>query len=93
MTVKFPSVADVTRCLLLAKPTKTECDEMGEDAYIDVRLQVMEDDSWGIHTGDSGFDVDHRGYWGASSLSHDSNCREVAHELLGEAKEHAAQCS
>lgn len=35
---------------------------------MDVRLQVCADGTWAIHTGDSSYDVDHRGVWGASSV-------------------------
>jgi hypothetical protein len=47
----------------------------------------MEDGSWGIHTGDASYDLDHRGHWGASSLSRRSNCTEVARDLIEQARE------
>jgi hypothetical protein len=30
---------------------------------------VYEDGAWSVHTGDSSYDTDHRGYWGASCIA------------------------
>src|SRR4029078_13330896 len=59
---------------------------------IDVRLQVQSD-GWTVHFGDSSYDQDHRGFWGASCIVTTSNCREVARDLIEQAKDHEAQCS
>ena len=49
-------------------------DSLGEDyegGGLPVRLQVQEDGSWEIHTGDSSYDLDHRGYWGSDGIQPD----------------------
>ncbi len=84
--IKFPSVADVARALISAK----RWIERGE--WVDVRLQVWSDGSWTIHTGDASYDQDHRGFWGASSMTTRTNARELAKELISEAQGHQAQC-
>ena len=63
--------------------------EKGETRGIDVRLQVH-DGSWSLHTGDSSYDQDHRGHWGAGFLTPRCNARELARELIDEAEESAA---
>ena len=55
-------------------------------AESDVRLQVH--DGWAVHHGDSSFDQDHRGLWGAGSVSARDNLatlRETASGLVLEA--------
>lgn len=57
-----------------------------EFADADVRLQVHE--GWTVHHGDAQFDQDHRGLWGAGSVSaRDSlaTLRETARGLVSEA--------
>lgn len=57
-------------------------------AGVDVRLQVHEDGGFSIHTGSSDYDQDHRGFWGASSLSYDrQNLTELAKELISQAED------
>lgn len=54
-------------------------------ADTDVRLQVH--DGWAVHHGDASFDQDHRGLWGAGSVSaRDSlaTLRETARGLVSE---------
>jgi hypothetical protein len=85
--IKFPKISSVARELRDAK-AYIEAPASDEEAgWMDVRLQVMEDGSWGIHTGDASYDLDHRGHWGASSLSRRSNCTEVARDLIEQARE------
>lgn len=48
----------------------------GDGPSIDVLLQVLEDGTWALRTGDSQYDQDHRGFWGASSVAPDDD--EVA---------------
>lgn len=55
-----------------------------EGDYIDVRLQVMSDGSWAIHTGDAQYDTDHRGYWWNETLTKRSNCRDLARDMICE---------
>jgi hypothetical protein len=63
-----------------------------EITEMDVRLQVHENGAWEIHTGDSQYDLDHRGFWGASYLTKSTNCRECAKDLIDKAMDHKAQC-
>lgn len=69
----FPAVEEIRECLL-GLPAQVE-PEMRESDWdepsIDVRLQVWEDGSWTVHTGDSCFDQDHRGFWGSASVGAD----------------------
>ena len=100
MNTKFPSIASVRSALVAEKRNLRKFSslddllgENGESDSTDVRLQVYEDGSWAIHTGNPDYDQDHRGYWGASSLSYDrENLRDLARDLLEQAKDHAAQC-
>lgn len=70
-----------------------------EDAFCDVRLQIMHDPAnprvmtwWQIHIGPSDYDVDHRGSWGASSIPKGSfNSRALAADLIEQAKDQVAQ--
>jgi hypothetical protein len=65
------------------------------DGSADVRLQVYPDSSWYVRKGLSDYDQDHKGFWGASSIGPDSNdlqLLDVARDLIGQAKEHEAQC-
>jgi hypothetical protein len=39
-----------------------------EELCTDVRLQILPDGSWAVHTGDSSYDQDHRGVWGSASV-------------------------
>lgn len=52
----------------------------------DVRLQVH-NGRWSLHTGSSDYDQDHRGYWGASSVSPTADralVEDIADDLLAE---------
>ncbi len=71
--MKWPKIKDVASDLIIINrgigyidPADAEfgCDEN----LCDVRLQVHKDCGWTIHTGDSSYDQDHRGYWGSSFL-------------------------
>lgn len=66
--------------------------EEQEGVELEVRLQVRESGSYALHTGDSQYDTDHRGYWGSGFLTSGTDCEELARELIEEAAEHAAQC-
>jgi hypothetical protein len=83
-----PSVRELAALLAAVKrDVRAEADD-GEG--VEVRLQVV-DGSWELHTGDPCYDTDHRGYWGAGTLTPDTNCRELAAELIDEAEDdHAA---
>lgn len=71
-------------------------EEEDEPAYRDVRLQVYPGPhgAWYIREGDSSYDQDHRGFWGASSVSSgdsDETLREIAADLLDQAQDSHAQ--
>ena len=85
--LKMPSIKDVSASL---RRVKAYLDSEVTD--IDVRLQVYDDGDWAVRSGDSSYDLDHRGFWGASSLDRGTNCRELARELIDEAANHAAEC-
>jgi hypothetical protein len=55
----------------------------------DVRLQIV-DGSYQVHWGDPGYDTDHRGFWGVSSLRLNmtkKECYSTAKELLDDAED------
>ena len=59
----------------------------------DCRLQVHEG-SWAFHTGDSGYDTDHHGYWGSSCIParvSKAEARRIAEDLIDQAADMAAQ--
>lgn len=63
------------------------------DDGIDVRLQVYPDGQWSLRWGPSDFDLDHRGYWGSSSVpgwNHQINARAIARDLKSQAQEQHA---
>lgn len=104
--VEFPTIEQVERALLYAQTDcevveETDEEDEGDESpfwgdeeddntCIDVRLQVMDNGSWYLHTGDPQFDTDHRGYWGSGYLTADTDCRELAYELIEEARDQAA---
>ncbi len=102
----FPSIATVAKELRGHKPYIDRdaqvkgtyedwcAGEEGGEAGIDVRLQVFPGTgSWDLHTGDAQYDTDHRGFWGCGFLTPRSNCRDLARDLISEARDHAAQCA
>jgi hypothetical protein len=60
-----------------------------ESAYLDVRLQVWENGSWTLHTGDSQYDQDGRGFWGCGSYAAGDEMLPLAYHLREDALEHA----
>lgn len=53
----------------------------------DCRLQVMDDEEWSFHTGDSQYDTDHRGQWASSSVGvgiSKREAREIARDMLSQ---------
>ena len=91
--MRFPSIKDVATDLTLQKYYITDAHREHPDDTpgIDVRLQVYDNGEWAIRTGDSQYDTDHNGYWGSGFLTRATNCRELAREMIEEAKDHAAQ--
>ena len=60
----------------------------------DVRLQVLDNGDWAIHSGDASYDTDHHGYWGASSITADETVKGLlytAGDLLDQVEESRAQ--
>lgn len=80
--MRFPSIRDVASELrAVSKTADSECD---------VRLQVSEDGSWAIRFGDASYDLDHRGFWGASSVPGSGarfSSRDVARDLIDQARD------
>lgn len=93
--LRMPSVKEVARELRMINTTTGDFeDEFGERDGIDVRLQVHEGGGYSIHEGDSQYDTDHRGYWGASSVPGNNkrfNAIDLAKELIDQAADMAAQ--
>jgi hypothetical protein len=85
--IYFPSIKEVARCLA---DFKAEADVAGCGNEVDVRLQVQ-DGRWRLHYGDAQYDDDHRGVWGIGTLGRRSNCRDLARDLIEEAREAAAE--
>ncbi len=65
----------------------------GDGPCIDVRLRYH-DDSFYTYSGDSSYDQDHRGFWGASSVGPgetEESLLAIAGDLFEQVLEHAAQ--
>ena len=91
----FPKAGDIVggviayRDELQSYDPKDIADEEGNPCG-DIRLQVLYNGSWRIHTGDSSYDTDHRGYWGDGTIQPsdtDAQCLEVARWLVECARE------
>lgn len=86
--VEFPQTDDVAAVLSKIKRII--------DAECDVRLQVYEDGTWAVRYGLSDYDQDHRGFWGAASISPDDESDTlawVASDLIDQAADACACCS
>jgi hypothetical protein len=83
----FPEVAELAEALEGYKPDASSV----EDYYEDIRLQVR-GGGWRIHVGGASYDQDHGGYWGASGVGPDTDCADLAADLIDQAQEHFAQC-
>jgi len=90
--MRFPSIKAAAQQLRNVNRTvEVEAtDRVADDEGCDVRLQVYEDGSWAVRFGDSQYDQDHRGFWGAAGVP--GNCRrfcseDVARDLIEQAKE------
>jgi len=57
---------------------------------IDVRLQVLDDGGWAVHSGQACYDTDHHGAWGASIMDGESDLTEIAEDLIEQVKEQIA---
>ena len=73
-------------------------DDLGDgsgEPSIDVRLR-WHDGEFSVLTGDSSYDTDHRGYWGASSVGADlepDDAKGIALDLLEQVIDHACCCA
>ena len=71
-----------------------EIEGYGDVPETDVRLQVMDNGSWSVHSGDASYDTDHRGYWGASTVDAKLSKRdamEIAKDLIDQVEDQYAQ--
>ena len=60
----------------------------------DVRLQVLDNGDWAVHSGDASYDTDHRGSWGAAgvqSTDTDADLTATAEDLLAQVADSVAQ--
>ncbi len=91
-SLPFPTLLELTKAVRayaqeLATYNPQDLDDDEGNPSGDIRLQVS-DDGWAVHTGDSSYDQDHRGFWGASSVEpNQSDCRSIARDLLEQAKD------
>jgi hypothetical protein len=91
--MRFPAIKDVRKQLVAINQTASVARE-DEDEGCDVRLQVYPDGQWAVRWGDSQYDLDHRGYWGASSVPGNRrrfNATEVARDLISQARDAHAE--
>ena len=81
---------------LLAVSVHVETDMIDpgcDEPSIDVRLR-LHGGSWYLMVGDSSYDQDHRGYWGASSVGYDlpmDDAKDIALDLIDQALDDHAQ--
>lgn len=91
--MRFPNIRAVAAVLRLVNRGPSTTEPGVDDSFIDVRLQVYDDGSWMVRHGDPQYDQDHRGFWGTGSVPGDGKrfrSKELARELLEQAKRHAA---
>lgn len=90
MTIAFPTTSQLMT--YLRKVRSYAIAEIGD--LVEVRLQVFEDSNWTMHEGDSSYDLDHSGYWGAASVAPDDTDEgllAIAQELIEQAEEQAEE--
>lgn len=92
--MRFPNINDVAGELRRINKQESGEPEHGEDdSWIEVRLQVYPDGQWAVRWGDSQYDQDHRGFWGASSVPGDNrrfDSKDIARDLIEQAREQKA---
>ena len=93
--MRFPSINSVARALRLEAKHIDWCDNAHKHAeecgFCDVRLQVYEDGAWALRIGPSDYDLDHRGFWGASCIPRGRfDSQELARELISQCRNHSA---
>lgn len=77
-------------CLAIRDEAKTyKSEDLDDgDGLIDVRLQIGPDGSYCFHSGDASYDQDHRGFWGAGTVSSDDGdqeCAQIGRDLVEQA--------
>ncbi len=89
---QYPTVKQLAKYLSAVKRATSWSEDMADEegnVNMDVRLNVQRD-GWTVNTGDSSYDQDHRGLWGAGYLDPRTNTRDLARELIEEAREQEA---
>lgn len=97
----LPNIDELIDVLKILRDQCGECTCDAEDSYhagdcfglLPVRLQVTEDD-WTVNHGDPGFDTDHDGHWGATSIAatdEDDILDLAAQQLIEEVEESMAE--
>ena len=93
----FPTVQEIAEALAhVPACVEPEMIEQGENvASIDVRLQVLGDGTWSVHTGDASYDQDHRGYWSCGCVVAEDTPEDLmalAKDLREQALESCYEC-
>lgn len=91
--MKFPSIQHVAKALRIQARgiTWCACRTREECEFCDARLQVYPDGAWAIRVGLSDYDLDHRGFWGASCIPRGRfNAVDLARELISQCRDHHA---
>lgn len=89
--MRFPTINDVASELRAINKEILERDDADEG--IDVRLQVLPNGEWAVHSGSPDYDQDHRGFWGSSMVPGNNrrfSSTDVARDLIEQAREHKA---
>ena len=73
----------------LPPETYLDSGDLWDHAGTDIRLQVV-DESWAVHHGDPGYDLDHRGFWGAGWLPSTGGVSDIARDLIEQVRDEAA---
>jgi len=89
--MNYPSMQDVYTQLTDIVMGCIE-EQWDDSEGIEVRLQVTRD-GWGVHFGDPGYDTDHSGVWGATTIRTDATQEEfvaAAEYLIEQCRDMAA---
>jgi len=94
----YPSIKDVAHDVAVEhralrsmfRHSPKQLDDGEGNTGTDIRLQILEDGNWYIHTGLSDYDTDHHGVWGAGFLPLGRcNTASIAKDLLEQCKDMA----
>lgn len=87
--MKFPSIQMVARALREAHSNVYWRGDKESDC--EIRLQVYKNGMWSLRVGPSDYDLDHRGFWGASCLPRGRfRSVDLARSLLDQARDQYA---